>query len=103
MAWAGAAQKPRASEPVALGRPAISAALLAKLPPPRWFMSPQASSAQSTTYSTSSLAMPAFFTAERRAMTELALLTRFSCMTWAERFTSMSWARLTQPTSWPLW
>ncbi|MEI3423626.1 MAG: hypothetical protein V8Q85_00640 [Christensenellales bacterium] len=49
MAWVGPAQKPRVSHPVALFRPAISAAAFAKLPPPRWFISPQASSQQSIT------------------------------------------------------
>ena len=39
----------RVSDPVAFVRPAISAAALAKLPPPLWFISPQASSAQSIT------------------------------------------------------
>ena len=48
-ACAGPAQNPLVSDPVAFTRPAISAAALAKLPPPLWFMSPQASSAQSIT------------------------------------------------------
>ena len=48
-ACVGAAQKPRRSEPVALVNPTTSAIALAKFPPPRWLMSPHASSEHSTT------------------------------------------------------
>ena len=61
-ACVGAAQNPLASDPVALDSPAISAAALAKFPPPLWFISPHASSAQSITYSTSDFSIPAFLT-----------------------------------------
>ncbi len=80
-ACAGPAQNPRLSEPEAETRPAISAAALAKLQPPRWFISPQDSSQQSMTYSTSAFAMPAFSTPESRARPEDALETIFSCIT----------------------
>lgn len=50
-AFTGPAQKPRTSHPLAWVQPAISATALAKLPPPRWFMSPAASE-HSTTKST---------------------------------------------------
>ena len=103
MAWAGPAQKPRTSQPVAASSPAISAAALAKLPPPRWFMSPHASSQQSMTYSMSVFSRPAFLTAYSMARTEEALDTMFSSMTWLDRLTSMSWAFLTQPTSLFMW
>ena len=102
MAWAGAAQNPRQSEPVALFSPAISAALFAKLPPPRWFISPQASSEQSITYSTSSLFIPELATAVSRASTQDALYAMFSSITWADRLGSISWALITQPASLPL-
>ena len=62
-AWVGAAQNPLASDPDALTSPATSAAAFAKLPPPLWFMSPHASSAQSITYSTSAFSIPALRTA----------------------------------------
>ena len=90
IAWLGPAQKPLASDPVALTRPAISAAALAKLPPPLWFISPQASSEQSITYSTSSFDIPAFFTAYNKDKTAVALFTRFSCITSEFKFTSIS-------------
>ena len=62
-ACVGAAQNPLASDPDALTSPATYAAAFAKLPPPLWFMSPHASSAQSITYSTSAFSIPALRTA----------------------------------------
>ena len=77
----GPAQNPRESEPVAFISPATSAAAFAKFPPPRWFISPQASSAQSITYSISPASIPVFLTAYNKASTLVALLIMFSCIT----------------------
>ena len=48
-ACVGAAQNPLRSEPVALVNPTTSAIAFAKFPPPRWLISPHASSEHSTT------------------------------------------------------
>ena len=100
-AWVGAAQKPLVSEPVAFTAPAASAMDLAKLPPPRWFMSPQASSEHSITYSMHAGSILFLSSRCLKASTPEAFTTRFSNIMWELRFMSMSWAFFTQATSFP--
>ena len=97
----GAAQNPLVSDPLAFTKPANSAIDLAKLPPPRWFMSPHASSEHSITYSISSGLMSCFAITCNAERTPDALTTKFSNITWAFKLGSISWALLTHPITLP--
>ena len=77
-ACVGAAQKPLVSDPLAFTRPANSAIDFAKLPPPRWFISPHASSEHSITYSISSGLIPFLSMQCKADKTPDALTTKFS-------------------------
>ena len=97
----GPAQKERTSLPVAPERPHSSPIAFAKLPPPLWLMSPQASSEVSMTYWMEAGSMPVRAMRLRSVYTAVAFELRFSSIACAPRFASVGCADLTQPTVLP--
>ena len=96
-AWIGAAQNALMSHPLASVMPVASAIALPRLPPPRWYRSPIASSPAPITYGIDVGSTPVAASRCRVACTAPALHARFSSSTWAVSDSSDSCAGANAP------